>query len=416
MPRTRAVPARMARVCGEVGVAALRLAAARAARRPGALGVELSRLLDRLGGAHLKLGQLLATRVDVIGPELAGALGRLHDRARPMTAEAALTTVRRGFGEVPAFLERALRRPPVASGSVACVYRAESQGRSLAVKVLRPDIGTAMRADLAVVRALARLLQRLPKLRRIPFAEIVDQLGDSLLGQLDFVAEAENLRRLREDLGRVPDVVVPRVVTELSRPGVLTMEFLDGLDTATVHQLPPAVREQEVRTLVQAVYRMLFIEGFIHVDLHQGNTYFRTDGTVAVVDAGFAFRMGEPARRTFTEFFAGMIRGDGETCADILLSTTRGDPSDADIAGFRRDVIRLVTESAGRTAQEFSLVAFSVELFDLQRRRGLFAEPQFVFPLLCLLSLEGTVKRHHPSMNFQLEAAPHVMHGLLDAA
>ncbi|MEV4711617.1 AarF/ABC1/UbiB kinase family protein [Micromonospora sp. NPDC049374] len=405
---------RTARVGAEVGAAALRLAAARVARRPDALGVELSRLLDRLGGAYLKLGQLLATRVDVIGPDLAAALGRLHDRARPMSAGAALSTVRSGFGQVPAFLEEAVRRPPVASGSVACVYRAETEGRILAVKVLRPDVGWAMRSDLAAIRALAASLQRLPKLRRIPLAEIVDQLADSLLTQLDFVAEAQNLRQLREDLGRVPGVVVPQVVAEHCRPGVITMEFLDGLDTSTVHQLAPRQREQEVRALVQAVYRMLFINGFIHVDLHQGNTYFRTDGTVAVVDAGFAFRMAEPARRTFTEFFAGMIRGDGETCADILLSTTRGDLSGADIDGFRRDVIRLVTGSAGLTAEEFSLVAFSVELFDLQRRRGLFAEPQFVFPLLCLLSLEGTVKRHHPSMNFQLEAAPHVMHGLLD--
>ncbi|MFF0767407.1 ABC1 kinase family protein [Nonomuraea wenchangensis] len=394
------------------------LAAALAGRRSRhRLAAGVARLLERFGGAFIKAGQLLATRADLVGVPLAEALGRLHDEVRPMTEAQARATVAASFAAsfsgAPAFIVAAVSAPPVASGSIACVYQARMGERDLAVKVRRPGIAAAFAADIAIVTSMARALSRLPWLRRVPMAEIAEQLGASLMGQLDFAKELRHLGRLRDDLADVAGVVVPSAVEELSAGGVITMEFVDGLDRRTAGELTDGARQACVVRLVGAVYRLLFVTGFIHVDLHQGNVYFRRDGSVVVLDAGFMFQLGETARERFTQFFSGMIRGDGEFCANILLSTVRRMEPDADLESFRKEAAALVERSAGAVAGDFELAAFAVELFDLQRRNRLFAAPEFVFPLLSLLSLEGAVRRWYPSMDFQIEAAPYVMHGLL---
>ncbi|GGK76563.1 hypothetical protein Ppa06_39160 [Planomonospora parontospora subsp. parontospora] len=380
------------------------------------LAAEAARLPERLGGAFLKAGQLLATRVDLVGEQMAEALGRLHDRVEPMSSSQALRAAQSAFDELPLGFRRALTRPPVASGSIACVYRVDLDGGPAAIKVRRPDIARTFAADIAMFRFMARIAERVPALRRVPLADIAGQMGDCLIGQLDFSREAVNLRRLRSVLAEVPGTVVPEPYAAACADGVVTMEFIDGLDRSLIGRLPSEAREAGVAALVRAVYHMLFVEGFIHVDLHQGNVYFRRDGKVVILDAGFVFRMSDMARTSFTRFFAGMIQGDGESCAEILLSTVRRVEKNADVGRFRSDVAGLVVRNAGALARDFDLAAFAVQLFELQRRHRLFAEPEFVFPLLCLLSLEGTVRRFHPAMDFQLEAAPYVMQGLLTDA
>jgi ubiquinone biosynthesis protein len=208
-------------------------------------------------------------------------------------------------------------------------------------------------------------------------------------------------------------VTVPRLIPELCTDTVLAMEYIDGLDRSAGSRLLAADLAEGVRTLVRTIYQSLFHHGFVHVDLHQGNTYFLGGNRIVVLDFGFAYQLSELARAKFTSFFAGMIDGDGAGCADTLLSTARAVADSADLAGFRRDIADLVTRNCGRSVADFSLPRFAAGLFDLQRRYGIYAEPEFTFPLLSLLALEGTVNQYDPGMDFQLEAAPYVMTGLL---
>jgi ubiquinone biosynthesis protein len=411
------IAGRLARICGLCLRTGARMAmivvTTRRSRRAERLTAELVRLVERLGGAFIKAGQIVATRVDLVGPTVADGLNRLHDHVAPMTAAQATRAVRHALGPLADDLTGALTAPPVASGSVASVYRVPLAGRTVALKVRRPDVGRAIAADLAVMRWLARAVTRIPAFRRLPVVDITDQIGRCLIGQLDFAAEARHLRRMREHLAAVPGMCVPEVVPELCGDGVIAMEFLDGLTHASIEELPAPVREAEVAILVRAVYHLLFAAGFVHVDLHQGNTYFRPDGTVVLLDAGFTYELSPEAARSFTEFFGGMIEGEGEACADILYATVRGAAASNASEEFRRGIADLVERNTGSNVKDFNLSLFCVELFDLQRRCGLFAEAEFIFPMLCLLSLEGLVKKHHPLMDFQIEAAPYVMQSLL---
>ncbi|MEV5830913.1 AarF/UbiB family protein [Spirillospora sp. NPDC052242] len=412
----RAVAARGARVAAAGGLALARGAGARLVRGRRGTADDAARLLERLGGGFLKAGQLLGTRPDLVGEAAAATLGRLQDGIAPMPPEAAATAVRRALGKVPDGIAAALAGPPVAGGAIACVYRAEVDGRAVAVKVRRPGADDAMAADVAILRWLARTVAWAPPFRRAPLTEIVDELGTLLARQSDLRAEAAALRRLHRALADLPGVVVPDTVPGLCGDGVITMDFVDGLDRAGAGTLPASTRREQTGLLVRAVYRMLFVEGLAHLDLHQGNVYFRRDGSVVLLDAGLVCALDDGSRRAFTEFFAGMIRGDGDACAEILMSTVRAAAAGADPAGFRRRVRELVADTDRRAAGDFDLPGFCVRLFDLQRRHRLFADPRFVVPMTCLLTLEGAVRRNHPAMDFQLEAAPYALEGLLRPA
>jgi ubiquinone biosynthesis protein len=158
---------------------------------------------------------------------------------------------------------------------------------------------------------------------------------------------------------------------------------------------------------------MLFLDGFVHCDLHPGNVYPMPDGSVVIVDAGFSRRLSETARRGFASFFYQMSRGNGAACADIVLSTARAAAPAADAGGLRAGIAALVERNHGVPVAEFDLVGFAVRLFTLQRAHGFHADPQFVFPILSLIVLEGTLRGVCPEVDFQIEALPFVLRGLM---
>jgi ubiquinone biosynthesis protein len=369
-------------------------------------------LIEDLGPAYVKLAQILSTRADLLPPEACRALGRLYDRVRPpSTAAAAQAVPPRLLGAVEA---GARGLTPIGSGSIACVLRARLRtGETVAVKVCRPGVIRALTLDLALFETAARAAGRLPALRGIALADITARVGDAIYQQLDLAREAADLAALRRDLAELPALTVPAVVAEWSGPDALVLEYVPGLgDSSAVPADAAALRAGAVAAM-RACFHMLFLGGLVHCDMHPGNLYLRADGTCVLLDAGFVRRLTPYARRRFADFFYGMSRGDGDRCAEIVLGTATPARRDADEAGFRHSLAALVARHSGLPVDDFDLVGFAARLFHLQRHHGFTADPQFVFPILALLVLEGTLKRLCPDVNFQREALPYVLRGLM---
>ncbi|MCE6996133.1 AarF/UbiB family protein [Saccharothrix sp. S26] len=359
-----------------------------------------------LGAAFVKAAQLLSTRADLLPPKVCRALARLHDQVSPEHASSSAAL--RGLGGSPATL--------VGSGSIACVYRVRTaDGRDVAVKLRRPEVERSLPLDLALLEGVAGVLARLPVLRGAPVVEIARQLTGGIRAQLDLTREAELLDGFRRALADVPGVTVPAVDRESSTDGMLVMEFVGDLVRLRPEDLSVADRRRAVVTALRVVYRMLFLDGVVHCDLHPGNLYFREDGSIVVLDAGFTVRLSDSAREKFAAFFYCLARGDGPACADVVASTATTVPG-ADLDGFRAELVALVEANAGLRAEEFDLISFATTLFDVQRRHGLYADPQFVFPILSLLVLEGTVREFHPEVDFQREAKPLLVAALFERA
>ncbi|GAA4072021.1 ABC1 kinase family protein [Actinomadura miaoliensis] len=381
----------------------------------------LTALLTALGPAFVKAGQVLGTRRDVLPAALCDELSVLQDAVPPPGPAQTRRALAEAYAADPAltgpdgvFAE--IDERPVAGGSVACVHRGVlATGEQVAIKVRRPDVDRVMARDLALVRAASRLVARLPMLRGVPVAAVVEDMCAAVHGQLDLAREADGLARLRDNLAVVPRVRVPKVYAHASRPRCVVMELIPELDVRTAAACPPATRRRLAASALTAIYQMLFVDGFVHCDLHPGNLYFTRDGQVVVLDAGFSVRLSERLRRLFAEFFLNMSVGRGRRCAEIVVESAAGTRPGADLDGFLDRMADLVERSHGLPAREFSLVAFATEMFALQRAHGVHAAPELIFPLLSLLVIEGTIRDLDPGIDFQETARPVLNRGLFGA-
>ncbi|RKT87232.1 ubiquinone biosynthesis protein [Saccharopolyspora antimicrobica] len=364
------------------------------------------RLLTRLGPSYIKIGQLLSTRRDLLPEAVTTPLARLTDAARPPARWRIERTVRRAYRDRP-WPFRSFEWHPVACGSIATVHEAVTlDGRRVAVKVRRPGIERVMRQDFALTAFAMSVLGMLPKLRKMPFKLMHEQVGGAILRQLDFPAEAAALTTLRSNLSALDDLRIPAALEQLCTAETVVMEYVSDLKRFEPGDLDVPTRRAVVRAVLAAIYEMLFVDGVVHCDLHPGNLYFDRGANLVMLDAGFVVQLPDPVRRSFADFFINMAMGDGRMCAQIVIDSAAQLAEDSDLERFRTGLKDLVERASGARSGEFDLAHFAGGLFDLQRRCGLFPAPEFAFPLLSLLVIEGMIKGFDADVDFQAEALP----------
>jgi ubiquinone biosynthesis protein len=244
-----------------------------------------------------------------------------------------------------------------------------------------------------------RLFERMPKLRGMPMADLVGYISRAILGQLDFAREIRNITRLRWCLAEVGQIRVPAVYPQLSTPNCIIFEYLPQLDAGTPTLLPREVRKALADRVLQAAHQMMFVDGFVHCDLHPGNVYLTQDQRVVILDAGYCVQLPDRVRDLLSEFFACLVDGDGRRCGEIVL-TSAVDPSRADAESFIAGMTEIVDQYTGQD-KEFDMKEFGDAVFKLQQSHGIYAASDFAFPLMSLNTLDGTVRQFSQEVDFQ---------------
>jgi ubiquinone biosynthesis protein len=378
--------------------------------RASIVGKTLAEVLEFLGPTYSKLGQILSTRHDMFPAPVIRELGRLQDNLAPIP----FAVVPELFGEELGLdIEEAFQEfqsTPIASATIASVYRARTHaGKEVAVKVLRAEIASRIECDLRVLRWVVQILECLPILRRLPLRAILDEFANCLERQVDFRLEAAANQRMRSALSWQPGILVPALVEELCSRSILTMEFVEGLREA--RKLSPENARKALLAAFRALYRMIFVEGLIHCDLHQGNLHFLDDGRAVLLDFGFVADFRRSDRLLFAQFFYAMAVNDGAHCAQLTLEAAISVPNHLDYPAFEDEVVQLVRRVAGASAGNFHVASFVFGLFEIQRRFRIVGTTTPIMAIISLLVLEGIAKKVQAEMDFQREALPFILQG-----
>ncbi|NQW08435.1 MAG: 2-polyprenylphenol 6-hydroxylase [Alphaproteobacteria bacterium] len=301
--------------------------AARLARRlrdpavTGRWGERLAAALVALGPSFIKFGQSLATRADLIGDEASADLTRLQDRLEPFASDIARAALETELGAPVERLFDSFDDHPVAAASIAQVHRARTtDGREVAVKILRPGIEIAFAHDLDLFEWIAETVERfLPWVRRMKPMETVRVFRETVEIEMDLRLEAAAAVELAENFLDSAVFRVAEVEWALTTRRVLTTAWIDGFRIDDVAALDAAgLDATELLSRAAGVFfHQVFRDGFFHADMHPGNMLVETDGTLVPVDFGIMGRLDLQTRFYLADMLTGFLRGDWHRVADI---------------------------------------------------------------------------------------------------
>jgi ubiquinone biosynthesis protein len=376
------------------------------------IGQTVAEVFESLGPTYVKLGQLLSTRRDLFSDPMIQCLEQLQDQLSPIPFHVLPDLFYDQFGLKLEDIFSEFDTSPVASASIATVYRARLRNKRLvAIKVRRPGIARRMESDLHMLQLGARFLEHLPPFRQVPLERAINEFSVCLIQQVDFRLEAAANRRLRTFLAYEPGIIIPELVEEYCTSSILTMDFLDGLNLS--RELASDIAHKGLLTALRALYGMIFIEGFVHCDMHQGNLHLLPGGFTALVDFGFMAELKNNDRVKFAEFFYAMATNDGVRCADITLETAFYAPPNLKYERFEADIVELVNNVSGKKANEFLVAKFVLGLFDIMRRYRISGTTSFTMAIISLLVFEGIAKEVYADLDFQYEARSYVLRASL---
>jgi ubiquinone biosynthesis protein len=352
---------------------------------------QLAADLEELGPTYIKLGQLLSTRLDLIPGAYAEALARLQDDVEPFPAADVERIVQEELGVRVSKAFEEFERVPIAAASLGQVHRATLRGgRRVAVKVQRPGIRQVIVDDLEALGEVAALLERHTEVgERYQFAQLLGEMRRTLLWELDYRQEANNLASLGSNLAGFPRIVVPEPVDDYTTSRVLTMDYVRGTKITTIGPLTRLRMEGEqlAETLFEAYLKQILVDGFFHADPHPGNVFLTDDRRIALIDVGMVGRITPDLQDKLVRLLLAISEGRGEDAAGLLVELGERRP-DFDPEAFRREITRLVIQHHNVSAEELQIGRVVVELTRGAAENGLRVPTQLTVLGKTLLNLD----------------------------
>jgi ubiquinone biosynthesis protein len=359
-------------------------------------GVRLGRALEQLGPAYIKLGQMLATRPDIVGDEVARALEHLQDRLPPFSDTQARAEIVRAFGKPVEVLFSSFGAA-MAAASIAQVHRAQTSDTPpirVAVKILRPGVREQFARDLQALALFARLAERFsPEARRLRFMAVAATLAESVALELDLRMEAAAAGELYERTRGEEQFRVPHIDWTRTAQSVLTSEWIDGVSVRDTAAIAAAGRDpKQVAVLVMRSFLTQALrDGFFHADMHPGNLFIDGEGRLVAVDFGIMGRLDAGMRRFMAGTLAGFLQRDYRKVAELHYEFAFVPPHHP-IETFAQAMRAIGEPIFGRGARDVSIARLLGQLFETTRRFDMQAQPQLVLLQKTMVVVEGVCR------------------------
>ena len=385
---------------------ALARAIGRRSRTTGAAGLDaLPGAIGRLGPSYVKLGQFLATRPDVVGPDVVRVLERLQDRAEPFGRDVAIAQIEAAFGRPIDSLFVSVGEP-VAAASIAQVHKGRI--RDVAIKVRRPGIAALLARDFDDLLQAARFVDRyFPKTRRLRPIGVVEVLVRTVKMETDFRIEAAAASEFADNVDGDLDFRIPAINWDRTAAEVLTLEWIDGVKLSDVPSLARKGYDLPKlgATVIQSFLRHAMRDGFFHADMHQGNLFIDREQRLVAVDFGIMGRLGVKERRFLAEILYGFITRDYIRVAAVHFEAGYV-PATHRVEDFAQAIRAIGEPIHSRTADEISMARLLTLLFEITALFDMATRTELVLLQKTMVVVEGVARTLDPRLDMWTTAEP----------
>ncbi|KRP25328.1 MAG: 2-octaprenylphenol hydroxylase, partial [Rhodobacter sp. BACL10 MAG-120419-bin15] len=355
----------------------------------------LTRALTALGPAYIKFGQILSTRPDVVGEEMAEQLKYLQDKLPPFSMKTAKVLIEKELGIVvdEVFSEFS---EPVAAASIAQVHKAKlvSTGEYMAVKVLRPGIERAFRKDIDAFYFAASLIELLaPSARRLRPTEVISHFEGVVMAELDLRLESASASEFAQNTAQDAGFSVPKPYWTLCSRQIMTMSWAEGANMANNAAIDSAGHNRALlgERVLQLFLSHALRDGLFHADMHQGNLKVAPNGDIIAFDFGIMGRLDEYTRRVYAEILYGFIRRDYRRVAEVHFEAGYV-PPDRDIDEFARALHVVGEPIFGMDATHISMARLLAYLFEVTERFGMATRTELILLQRTMVVVEGVAR------------------------
>ena len=377
--------------------------------------VQLRELLTKLGPAYIKIGQALSTRPDLVPPIYLEELTRLQDQLPAFPNEIAYQFIEEELGAPPSKIYAEISPQPIAAASLGQVYQGRLKtGEEVAIKVQRPDLRERITIDLYILRKLAAWVQRNLKRVRSDLVGILDELGDRIFEEMDYIHEGENAERFFELYGHMKDVYVPKIYWEYTNRRVLTMEWINGIKLTQPEKI--AALGINARYLievgVQCSLRQLLEHGFFHADPHPGNLLATMDGKLAYLDFGMMSEVKPAQRYGLIEAIVHVVNREFDSLAKDYVKLEFLTP-ETDLTPIIPAFAKVFANAQGASVADLNIKSITDDLSALMYEYPFRVPPYYALIIRSLVTLEGIAIYIDPDFKVLSEAYPYVAKRLL---
>jgi ubiquinone biosynthesis protein len=353
---------------------------------------------EELGPTFVKLGQMLSTREDLLPPTWTTEFARLNSHVAPVPFELLLPQIEQALGRSPFEVFGNLEREPYAAGSIAQIHRADlPSGVPVILKIRRPGIEAKIDADLRILEHLAHLVEdQAPEVGRYRPVQVVGQLRVSLERELDLAVEARSTERFAFNFADDANILVPRVYWEWTSSTMNVQEHIEGIRGNDLAAIDKAGLDRKLLAArgVDAVLKMILVDGFFHADPHAGNVMYLPGNRIAMIDFGMVGRLSRTRRRQIIDLLAGLARHDEETMLDVLLDW-RGDDF-VDERALAADLSDLAFDYADVQLKDLKIGVLLRRVAAILRDHSIALPVDLTLLFKALISLEGLGRQYDP--------------------
>lgn len=364
--------------------------------------------LEELGPTFIKLGQVLSSRTDLLPANYANELAKLQDNVSPLPFTVIRHSVERELGASLAEIFASFSEQPLASASIGQAHEAKlKDGTRVVVKVQRPGIDTLIKTDVSVLSALAAALEKyFPETQVLAPQVCVEEFFFAMSLELDFILEANNLLKSRENLKSMPEVYIPEAFLQLSTHKVLVVEHLDGfkLDRLEIFRERGYDPANFAQLIAKAFLKTALEDGFFHADLHMGNLFAlpplkgQTEPRVGMIDFGIMGYLSPRSRESLIRILAALVEEDFETlCMEYSeLGTSRGK---TDFDSFQRSIQATVAPYLGLPLSGLNIGKLLIDTTGVAARHHIRIPREWMLIFKAIYTLEGTCRKLDANFN-----------------